>query len=225
MSAYHLVCGMLMHKTQQKTALFVCSLVVDSCFFGYVVWIAVMSSRIYIQYFLSDSSLLTVGKYISHWRFSHSKFLLSTLLSVLAPVQTAFQRSPPVADLFYSCKWKYQLCEKSNTNKDILNSLGLEICVWPLYSRLSFLCVLPLWPYRLHKLVPLSSLLLSLAQVLAQGCLCQELTSGPHRGARADACAQTLLSTVWFLGLASRAWMFPIFGSGILKRVWCFGLV
>lgn len=64
MSAYHLVCGVLMHKTQQKTALFLCSLVVDSCFVGYMVWIAVMSSCIYIQYFLSDSSLLTVGKYI-----------------------------------------------------------------------------------------------------------------------------------------------------------------
>lgn len=82
MSAYHLLCRVLMHKTQQKTALFLCSFIVDSYFVGYVVWIAVVSSRVYIQYFIAYSSLLTVRKYISHWNFSHRLFLLSTLLSM-----------------------------------------------------------------------------------------------------------------------------------------------
>lgn len=47
-----------MHKTQQKSALSLCSFVVDSYFVGCVVWIAVVSSHIYIQYFFPVSSLL-----------------------------------------------------------------------------------------------------------------------------------------------------------------------
>lgn len=123
-----MLCRVLMHKTQEKNTtdtFFPCSVVVDSYFVGYVAWVALMSSRIYIQYFSHHSSQVTALKDISHRRFSSSGFL-SILLSMYTPVQPDFRMSSPPADLFYRCKWKSQLCEKSNTNKKFLNSLELE---------------------------------------------------------------------------------------------------
>lgn len=104
---------------------FPCVVAVDIYFVGYVTWVALMSSGIYIQYFLRPSRLVTARKDINDARFSSNGFL-SILLSMETPVQPDFQRYSLLADLFYRCKWKSKLCEKSNTNKWFPNCAGLE---------------------------------------------------------------------------------------------------